>query len=43
VLDRHLARLGDVEQLVALLRHHRRAVLERDRDLAGMNGFGNAQ
>ena len=43
VLDRDLARLGDVEQLVAGLRHYRRAVPEGDRDLAGVNGFGNAQ
>jgi hypothetical protein len=43
MLDRHLARLGDVEQLVALLREHCGAVSESDRDLAGVNGFGYAQ
>jgi hypothetical protein len=39
----HLARLSDIELLLADLREHRRPRSERDRDLAGVNGFGNAQ
>jgi hypothetical protein len=42
-LHHYLAGLGDVEQLVADLRHHCRPRAEGNRNLPGVDGLGNAQ